>query len=77
MDKFKIVMSGPGQGVVWRNGEEVTGVVAVQFNAEAGEPNVLRLAFSASEIEIEGEAPCDSFKADPDLRPSIDLQKEA
>lgn len=56
MDKFRIVMTGPGKGEVYRNGERIERVVGVSFTARAMETNVVTLEFAASEIEIECEA---------------------
>lgn len=56
MDKFRIVLTGPGRGEVWRNGEKVSGVRAVTVRAGVEELNVVTLELFAAEVEIEGLA---------------------
>lgn len=56
MRNFKIVMTGPGRGEVFMDGEKVEGVRAVSFSAEVGESNSVILTFNAAAVEVEGLA---------------------
>jgi len=53
---FRIIMTGHGQGKVFKDGQELEGVTAIKFSTVAGGVNVVELAFTAKEIEIEGMA---------------------
>lgn len=55
MRNFKIVMTAPGQGDVFMDGEKVEGVKAVEFRAGVGQTSMVTLTFNAAEVEIEAE----------------------
>ena len=56
LDKYKIIMDGQGRGQIFRNGEQIKNVTAVQFNGAVNEINTITLTFTAGEVEIEAEA---------------------
>lgn len=55
MDNYKIIMTGQGQGKIYRNGEELKGVAAVKFAAGVNEVNTIELTYHANTVEIEAE----------------------
>jgi len=56
LDKYKIIMTGHGKGEVFRNGERVENVRAVQFNGGIDLINTVTLTLNVGEVEIEAEA---------------------
>jgi hypothetical protein len=57
MAKFKIIMTGPGVGTVYKDCEELTGVVAVKFCGDArNHLNTVEITYTADEVEIDAEA---------------------
>jgi hypothetical protein len=56
VDKYRIVMTGPGRGEVFRNGELVPGVTALEFRAGIDQANILILTMCVGETEIEADA---------------------
>ena len=55
MNNYKIIMTGHGQGKVFKDGEELKNVKAVSFHASTGNVNTIVLTYAADSIEIEAE----------------------
>lgn len=56
MADFKIVITGPGKGKVYRNGELLDGVIGVKVCARLDEPTIVEVEMLASEVEVEAAA---------------------
>jgi len=55
-DEIRIQMTGPCRGKVWVNGEEMTGVIAIEFSAGLDRINTVRLSLIAKTVIITGPA---------------------
>lgn len=54
MHNFRIVLTAPGRGEVWMDGEKVQHVTSVEVRAAVNEINTVKLTFNAGNVEVEG-----------------------
>lgn len=53
MAKYKVVFSAPGRGKVWRNGEQLDGVLSVAVRGGVDELTVVTLEMVADGVDID------------------------
>jgi len=56
LDDFRIVMTGPGRGEIYRNGEMLNGVKGFVLSASVEEPTTLTVEFVVIGVEYCGPA---------------------